>query len=193
MRLDNYDEFIKYVVDKFTEEDEIQAICNYELADLLMYEFGIMDYKEYKGIDLQSDVNEYYVTKFGEKCFCVEPLKSNNKIKITSSNYFIIDNKILKDNPTLFNYLETGRDEVEFQVEIIDYDEDNCDCCECCEECEDNEMEETVDCYLELADLIEDYVGLILDNECKEEVLGHALTEFAGMVLEEFCLERTEE
>ncbi|BAO04908.1 ATPases involved in chromosome partitioning [Clostridium botulinum B str. Osaka05] len=216
MRLDNYDEFAEYIVAKFYEEDDIQAVCDYRLADLLMCEFGNMDYTDYKGIDLQSDVNEYYVTKFGEECFCVEPLKVDNKIKITTSDYFIIDSNILENNPTLFNYLEGNN----FKVEIIDYDEE----CDCCEDENDglfafeyiypwmekdrpslenakfnsdyiainNEDEEKLMC-LKLADLIEEYVGLILDNDCKEEVLGHALTEFAGKVLEEFGVERKAE
>ncbi|WP_162267024.1 hypothetical protein, partial [Clostridium botulinum] len=185
--------FIEYVINKFYEEDEIQAVCNYELADLLMCEFGNMDYTDYKGIDLQSDMNEYYVIKFGEECFCVEPLKVDNKIKMTSSDYFIIDNNILEDNPTLFNYLEGNN----FKVEIIDYDEE-CDCKNCCECCskwvttEDDEIDldaifggnSIIDnkpydgklLYFQLADLIDDYVSLILDNECKEEILGYALT-----------------
>lgn len=210
MRLNNYDEFVEYVVDKFYEEDNIQVVCGYDLADSLMCEFGNVNYADYKGVDLQSDVNEYYVTKFGEECFCIEPLKVDNKIKITTSDYFIIDKNILEDNPTLFNYLEGNN----FKVEIIDYDE-KCDCkncCECCSECETAENDEIdldVICgsdsiidnkpydgellYFQLADLIDDYVSLILDNDCKEEILGHALTEFADKVLEEFGVERKAE
>jgi|GEM_PF-5051927 len=189
MRLDNYDEFVEHVVDKFYEEDNIQVICDYDLADSLMNEFGDMDYTDYKGIDLQSDVDEYYVTKFEEKCFCIEPLKVNNKIKTTTSDYFIIDSSILEDNPTLLEYLEGDN----FEVEIIDYNLE-CDCKNCCESCNcEEEMDEEDFVYLQLADLIEEYVGLILDNERKEEVLGHALTEFAGRVLEEFSLEKREE
>ncbi|MBD5589177.1 hypothetical protein [Clostridium botulinum] len=219
MRLESYDEFMEYVVDKFYEEKDIQAICDYELADLLMCEFSNMDYTDYKGIDLQSDVNEYYVTKFGKECFCIEPLKVDEKIKITTSDYFIIDSNILEDNPTLFNYLEGNN----FKVEIIGY-EDNCDYCEdkndglfvfeyispwmekdrtSLEDAKFNsdyiainningEDEENL-MYLKLADLIEEYVELILDNDCKEEVLGYALTEFAGKVLEEFGVEKKAE
>lgn len=186
MRLDNYDEFVQYVVNKFYEEKDIQVVCGYDLADSLMNEFGDMDYTDYKGIDLQSDVDEYYVTKFEEKCFCIEPLKVNDKIKTTASDYFIIDSSILEDNPTLLEYLEGDN----FEVEIIDYDCENY-CCECCN-CEE-EIDEEDFVYLQLTDLIEEYVGLILDNEFKEEILGHALTEFAGRILEEFRLEEKEE
>lgn len=42
---------------------------------------------------------------------------------------------------------------------------------------------------LELAELIDDYVSLILDNDCKEEVVGHALTEFGFKVLEKVYLD----
>ncbi|HDK7176592.1 TPA: hypothetical protein PTV31_003210 [Clostridium botulinum] len=153
MRLENYDEFMEYVVNKFYEEKDIQVICDYDLADSLMCEFGNVDYADYKGVDLQSDVNEYYVTKFGEECFCIEPLKVNNKIKITTSDYFIIDNNILENNPTLLEYLEGDN----FEVEIIDYYEE-CDCknyYECCN-CEE-EIDEEDFVYFQLADLIEEY------------------------------------
>lgn len=201
MRLENYEEFIEYVLDEFEIEDDITVVCDYKLADILNYYFGDEEYHEYKGIDLQSDINEYYVTKFGKEFFCITPIKYNNKIKTTTGDYFIVDNNILEENPTLFNHLE-GND---FKVEIIDYDECCCNnCCEC-ETAKDDEMDldelfgysitdnEDYDgelSYLQLADLIEEYVGLILDNECKEEVLGHALTEFAGKILENFCLEK---
>ncbi|HCL4447321.1 TPA: hypothetical protein N2D16_002927 [Clostridium botulinum] len=219
MKLENYDEFIEYALDQFEMEDDITVICDYNLADVLNYYFGDKEYCEYKGIDLQSDVNEYYVTKFGNECFCIEPLKFDNKIKMTTSDYFIIDSNILDKNPTLFNYLEGNH----FKVEFIDYEED----CYCCDDENDGlfafeyiypwmekdrlsledakfnsayiainnineEDEENLMCF-QLADLIDDYVSLILDNECKEEVLGHALTEFAGKVLEEFGVEKKAE
>ncbi|MBN3351962.1 hypothetical protein CF086_16840 [Clostridium botulinum] len=193
MRLNDYDDFIEYVLDEFEIEDDITVICDYKLADILNYYFGDEEYCEYKGIDLQSDINEYYVTKFGKEFFCITPMKHNGKIKTTTGDYFIIDNNILEDNPTLFNYLEGDN----FEVEIIDYEEE-CDCKNCCECCsewvttEDDEMDEEDICCLELADLIGDYVELILDNDCKEEVLGHALTEFASKILKSFCLEGIE-
>lgn len=214
MKLENYEEFIEYVLDEFEIEDDITVVCDYKMADILNYYFGDEEYSEYKGIDLQSDINEYYVTKFGKDFFCITPIKYEGKIKTTTGDYFIVDNDILEENPTLFNHLE-GDD---FKVEVIDYDE-----CDCCEDENDglfafeyiypwmekdrpsledakfnsdyiainNEDEEKLMC-LKLADLIEEYVGLILDNECKEEVLGHALTEFAGKILENFCLEKKE-
>ncbi|GAA0082956.1 hypothetical protein [Clostridium sp. CTA-6] len=204
MRLDSYDEFVEYVVAKFYEEDDIQAICDYELANLLMCEFGNMNYTDYKGVDLQSDVDEYYVTLFGEECFCVEPLKVDNRIKMTTSDYFIIDNNILEKNPTLFNYLEGNN----FEVKIIDYDE-KCDCNNCCEYCNEceatkademdldelfggNSIEEEIneeDLVCVFANLIAEYTELILDNDCKEEIIGHALTEFGFKVLEKIYLD----
>lgn len=198
MRLDSYDEFAEYVLDKFENEEDITVVCNYELADILNYYFGDEEYHEYKGIDLQSDVNEYYVTKFDKDFFCITPIKYEGKIKTTTGNYFIIDTNILEENPTLFSHLEGDN----FKVEIVDYEED----CYCCDDEKgrgileynydysraalENVTDEEDLMYLQLADLIEDYVGLILDNDCKEEVLGHALTEFAGKILENFCLEK---
>ncbi|QDY27197.1 hypothetical protein [Clostridium botulinum] len=212
MRLNDYDDFIEYVLDEFEIEDDITVVCDYKLADILNYYFGDEEYCEYKGINLQSDINEYYVTKFGKDFFCITPIKYDEKIKITTGDYFIIDNNILEDNPTLFNYLEGNN----FKVEIIYYDEDSCE--DGKEKCNwdynyirctledakfnsayiadytmEHDAEEEDICYLELADLIEEYTGLILDNDCKEEVLGHALTEFAGRIFENFCLEITEE
>jgi len=216
MRLNDYDDFIEYVLDQFEMEDDITIVCDYNLADVLNYYFGDKEYSEYKGIDLHSDVNEYYVTKFGNECFCIEPLKFDNKIKMTTSDYFIIDSDILENNPTLFNYLEGNN----FKVEIVDYDEE----CDYCKDENDglfvyeyiypwmkkdspsledakfnsdyiainNEGEEKLMC-LKLADLIEEYVRLILDNDCKEEVLRHALTEFTSKVLEEFGVEKKAE
>ncbi|NCI19847.1 hypothetical protein EJM73_09430 [Clostridium botulinum] len=188
MKLNDYDDFIEYVLDEFEIEDDITVVCDYKLADILNYYFGDEEYHEYKGIDLQSDVNEYYVTKFDKDFFCITPIKYEGKIKTTTGNYFIIDNNILEENPTLFNHLEGDS----FKVEVIDYEEDYyCNnCCNECETTEDAEIDEEYICYLELADLIEEYTGLILDNDCKVEVLGHALTEFAGRILEEVCLER---
>lgn len=200
MRLNSYDEFMEYVIDKFYEEDDIQVICDFDLADLLTCEFGNVDYVDYKGIDLQSDVDEYYVTKIKDEFFCVEPLKVNGKIKTTISDYFIIDNDILENNPTLFNYLEGNN----FTVDVIDYDEEY-DCKNCYGDCNDckyaeedamdldkvfggDSIEEEIDekdsIELELADLIDEYVGLILDNDCEEEAIGYALTEFGFKVLE---------
>ncbi|NFH40693.1 hypothetical protein [Clostridium sporogenes] len=210
MRLNDYDDFIEYVLDQFEMEDDITVICDYNLADILNYYFGDEEYCEYKGIDLKSDINEYYVTKFDKDFFCITPIKYEGKIKTTTGDYFIVDNDILEENPTLFSHLEGDN----FKVEVIDY-YDDCDCkncCECCNECETDEDDEidldiifgsdsTTDnkpydgelLYFQLADLIEEYVGLILDNECKEEVLGHSLTEFAGKVLEEFGVEKKAE
>lgn len=213
MILENYEEFIEYVLDQFEIEDDITVVCDYKIADILNYYFSDEEYCEYKGIDLQSDVNEYYVTKFGKEFFCITPIKNEGKIKTTTGDYFIIDNDILEENPTLFNHLEGDN----FKVEIIDYDEE----CDYCEDKNDglfsfeyvfpwmgkdrpsledakfnpdyiaiNDADEENTCYLELADLIDEYTQLILDNECKEEVLGHTLTEFAGKILENFCLEK---
>ncbi|HID0768203.1 TPA: hypothetical protein ACXDAZ_002734 [Clostridium botulinum] len=180
MRLNDYDDFIEYVLNEFEIEDDITVVCDYKLADILNYYFGDEEYCEYKGINLQSDINEYYVTKFGKDFFCITPIKYDEKIKTTTGDYFIIDNNILEDNPTLFNYLEGDN----FEVQIIDYDEE-------CEAIKLDENEEDL-IYLKLANLIDDYASLILDNDCKEEVLGHALTEFAGKILENFCLEKIE-
>lgn len=213
MRLDNYDEFAEYIVAKFENEENISFICDYDLANILMCEFGNRDY-ELKHIDITNERNGYYVSKIEEEFFCIEPMKEENEIKMTTSDYFIIDGNILEKNPTLFNYLEGDN----FKVEIIDYDDEECDCCDdendglfafeyvypwmekdrpSLEDAKfnsdyiaiNNEDEEKLMC-LKLADLIEEYIGLILDNDCKEEILGHALTEFAGKILENFCLEK---
>ncbi|HDK7195048.1 TPA: hypothetical protein PTV74_003358 [Clostridium botulinum] len=203
MRSNDYDDFIKYVVDKFENEENISFICDYDLANILMCEFGNRDY-ELKHIDITNERNGYYVSKIEEKFFCIEPMKEENEIKMTISDYFIIDGNILEKNPTLFNYLE-GND---FKVEIIDYEEDCCcnNCCEYCSEYEATEEDkmdldelfggnsikeeiEEKDLVYVFANLIAEYTGLILDNDCQEEVIGHALTEFGFKILEKVYLD----
>lgn len=206
MDLENYSDFVEYVLDKFESEDSVTVISDYYLADVLNSSFGNRNYSDYKGIDLQSDVNEYCISKIGTEFFCIEPLKHERKIKTITDSYFIVDGYILEDNPTLFDYLEKCVDE-DLTIEVIDYEEDYyCNNCSECESTEDNEIDldelfgsdsitdnEDYDgelSYFQLADLIEEYVSLILDNDCKEEIIGYALTEFAGKVLENFCLEK---
>ncbi|MBY6842770.1 hypothetical protein [Clostridium botulinum] len=178
MRLNDYDDFIEYVLDEFEIEDDITVICDYKLADILNYYFGDEEYCEYKGINLQSDINEYYVTKFGKDFFCITPIKYDKKIKTTTGDYFIIDNNILEDNPTLFNYLEGNN----FRVEVIDYGEDSK---------YKNKLDE--EDLLQLVGLICEYTQLILDNESNKKTISYALTEFGKKILNKFCLEKIEE
>ncbi|EQB4340341.1 hypothetical protein ACYJ2U_001765 [Clostridium botulinum] len=187
MRLNNYDEFIDYVLYKFENEENVSVVCDYDLADILNSYFGSEDYYNYKGIDLQSDVYEYCVTKFDKDFFCIETLKNNNKIKFISSNYFIIDNNILEENPVLFNYLETGQDDVDFKVEVIDYEEEY--------NGEDSKYKNKLDeeDLLQLVGLICEYTQLILDNKLNKETISYALTEFGKKILNNFCLEKIEE
>ncbi|EKS4345249.1 hypothetical protein QB607_003254 [Clostridium botulinum] len=186
MRLDNYEEFIEYALDKFENEEDITVVCNYELAHILNGCFSNEKNIKYNSIQFDTEISEYYVSKLYNKELYIEPIKFEEKIQTVTNSYFIVDNDILQENPMLFNHLE-GCMNKDFRIEVIKYkctDED----CIVINEINDENEEELV--YLQLADLIEEYVGLILDNECKEEVLGHALTEFAGKILQNFCLEK---
>ncbi|NFF77324.1 hypothetical protein FCV38_10110 [Clostridium sporogenes] len=186
MRLNNYDDFIEYVIDRFENEEDITVVCNYELAHILNGCFSNEKNIKYNSIQFDAGINEYYVSKLYNKELYIEPMKFEEKIQTVTNSYFIVDNNILQENPMLFNHLE-GCMNKDFRIEVIEYkctDED----CIAINEMNDENEEELV--YLQLADLIDEYTQLILDNDCKEEVLGHALTEFAGKILENFCLEK---
>lgn len=75
---------LDFIQDYLDDYGVINLVTTYDLAKLIIEDYVYDDFKNYVGIDLQSDVEGYLVTIDENSIFCIEPIKRQGK-------YFTID------------------------------------------------------------------------------------------------------
>lgn len=187
---------LEYIQDVLDEDGEINLVTNYKTAKEIVSEFGVYEYEDYVGVDLQSDVELYLVTIIEDESFIVETLKRDNKYYLIDCNKLIIDDEIAEKLDDDFNkYLNVEQVVgVGFNMDINDTvkDDDIEECnCEGCDGCNVDETRIGTDednPYNHLTDIMEEYALLIENTEGCPHCIRDRLMEFAVDILENFSL-----
>lgn len=100
---DNYDDMFISVVSQFNSLKSVSVICDYIMAEELLSSVNLEDYQEYIGIDLQSDVEKYVVSRCGNEYLCIEPIfRDGRLIYGEDDNIIILDNVYTKEIDSSF-------------------------------------------------------------------------------------------
>ncbi|WP_297419611.1 hypothetical protein [Clostridium sp.] len=123
------DEELEYLIEEVEENDKITLVVDYETAKCFIDLYYDEEFEEYFGIDIQSDVDEYYIEKVSDIHFSIEPAKYKGKYLTGEGGKVIIQDKFYN-----MDVIEALDGDLTIVVKV-DEDVEDCDCCKCCGNC----------------------------------------------------------
>ena len=190
IEFENKDDRLDYLFDQIDENDSITILADYETAKEFNEVFqDDEDVFEWHSITLDNQINEYFIEKYTNQCFSIEPAKISKGYLQGESDKLIILEELM-NNEILRKQDCEELEIVGIEEDYNDSDLDDCtsedcgDCC-CCQCREENNLNE-FEPYIEMGEKISEYVELIESNDKDSKVIKQAFVEFASWILDNF-------
>ena len=132
--VDSTEELEDFLYGELCDEEDIVLVVDRNMARILSGYFEEEYFEDY-GLDLQSDVDEYFVEKTRDDCFCIQPARSQGKYLSGETKLLIVMNEFMSEE-----LLEsTGTEKV---IVVANLEKDDCETCSVSDSCDEEELDD---------------------------------------------------